>query len=295
MHSFTQQRTAVSWMFSRNIDLAVFFVPAVIALAGVSILSGAARINSTVMLLLLTQGFGIGPLHLGLSWFHYADKRNLAHYTKNENKLAFVWAPLLAVPITTLLFLWQSKLVLCAYVLWTIQHLVQQNLGILLLYQNHNSSEISIDRSILAKTLHSAAAFFAFVFLYSFLGNNPALQTVVSAILILTGVETTVSCWNYVKSVSNQLILGKRLNIPATAMWLLAMVFFLPFAVFKGSWDTALFFGLIIHWCQYIGLNWVLTQRKYPRKQGWENLFVPVNPILLLMSIGTFVSIIVQL
>lgn len=251
------------WLFNRRTDLALFFLP-IFPAAALALLSGQLGVSQSLFWsAILAQGFGLGPFHLGLTWSHYLDKDNLKHYSNDENRSWSLLAPMLVIPLTVLCYVWQTKLAICIYVLWTIQHLVQQNLGVLLLYKNSGPDEAFVDRSTTARSLHASAALFAFIFLRNYVPPGTPLSHLISGIIMLTAAESLWFSGKYLLELRQQAKSGRQINVPGLAFWLLSMVFFAPFALFRSNFAQALLSSLVLHWFQYIGLNYKLVKAKY--------------------------------
>src|SRR5207253_2152993 len=102
----------------------------------------------------------------------------------------------------------------CIYILWTIQHLCQQNVGILLLYHNHNAREAMVNRRLELSTVYSAAIFYTLEmcqrFDLLFLSKWPFVSNIILATLIWTIVSVAL----YMVSLGKQVLQGKSLNVP---------------------------------------------------------------------------------
>ena len=106
--------------------------------------------------------------------------------------------------------------------------------------------------------------------------------------LVVIGVSALLGaayCIAYFVKLASELQNGKHMNVPGFAFWLVCVSYLIPFAFLGNDYQTALMVPLIVHWCQYIGLNYVVVQRKY----GPERIDdLPMKRPLVLYSLVGF-------
>jgi hypothetical protein len=271
------------WMFSRGVDIAFFFFPVLLALAIFYLGQSSGVATSTFWTVVVFNAFGIGPIHQGATWFHYFDKKNREHYlSTTKHKRIFFLGPPLIVLIAIIGMFVAQQLTMYIWMFWNIQHLVQQNIGILLLYHNHNQGEAIVPRHLEVRSQHVAALlFFLLSFRYGF-ANTPAAA-------FYNGVILLVFCWAalcvgwYLGELAKQIRAGAYLNVPAFGFWLISLLILYPLAYFSNRFETAFLAPLVVHWFQYIGLNIMLVKNKYSNNERAENL--PVNRPFLLFAL----------
>jgi hypothetical protein len=277
-------KISTPWLSSAKNDLLFFFAPFAVALLLSTLFRQGAVANSPILLLLLLQGFGLAPFHQGVTWFHYLDRKNRAHYVSEKNIYWSIVLPIAIVLVGTLLFFFAANLFFLVYVIWTIQHIAKQNVGILLLYHNHDLNEIVIDRRLEVGSLQTAAALFSFLFLNGIIKQDGFVALAVHLVILFTAAELAYSLLRCAKSFSTQVNAGKSINAPALAFWALSLIAFLPFAL-ANDYNQGLFIALVMHWFQYIGLNGILVSRKYSDESNKRNLPWP-RAILLFAAVG---------
>jgi len=140
-------------------------------------------------------------------------------------------------------------IVFWVYMIWTIQHLTQQNLGILLLY--HNPTEAVVPRAIEARSLQIPAALFGALLLLHPVTPGPVFGALVTGSICLC----ILLCCHYLWHLYQQTKGGAPTNVPALMFWLLSAWFFLPLAFVGEDFFLGMAVPLFAHWCQYIGLN----------------------------------------
>jgi hypothetical protein len=275
-------RISANWLFSQWYDLAFFFLPIPVA-AGLYILAQSSAVTSSQFLLLaLTSAFGAEQFHLGITAVYYLDKKNRDHYLGDRNKmLIFFLAPPLIFALTLIGQMFSVALVAFIYMCWSIQHLVQQNMGILLLYHNQNRDEAIVNRKLEQLSQYTASTFFTLVFfrrvfLHDF--NWLALDVVLGLSLLVM----LLYCSGYLYELSRQVKEGKTFNMPAFLFWAFAVGSLSPLAFLGHDFVSGFFIPVMVHWFQYIGLNYRIIDRKYAREQtgNLQNLIWP-HPKLL--------------
>ena len=136
------------WLSNARNDLAFFFAPGLAAICLTPLFRLDAVVNSPFLLFLILQGFALGPFHQGLTWFQYFDHDNLREYLAPKNFFWSFGAPFLLVAFAVVAYWFSPPLLIFVYVVWTIQHIAKQNLGILLLYHNYDRNEAIVPREI---------------------------------------------------------------------------------------------------------------------------------------------------
>ncbi|MBP7577320.1 MAG: hypothetical protein KA794_11490, partial [Candidatus Obscuribacter sp.] len=145
-----------AWMFGRNNDLIFFFAPIVLS-AALYLLLQSHVLAAGVLMAFVFNGVGLNQLHLGPSWYFYLDKRNISYWREHKNKAALFFAgPPLIMLVSILLGLFAPGLNYLATTLWGMQHFIQQNFGILILYHNPKSGEAIASRNLQNRSLWAA-------------------------------------------------------------------------------------------------------------------------------------------
>ncbi len=280
------QSIRFDWMFSPWQDLLFFFLPIPFAFLAFFV---ALHFNATSALLyaIITQEIlGLGTFHQGATWFHFIDKVNRNHYlSTTKGKFLFIVAPVALFFATAFGSLVLPALTFFIYVCWSLNHAVQQNIGLLLLYQNgKDGNEARIPREIQAWSQRWMALCFSLMyFRKALLGGTPLfdMSFYVVAACGLIGIGYVIA---YFVKMASELRSGKHMNFPAFAFWLVCVSYLVPFGFLSENYDFALMIPLIVHWCQYIGINYVVVQRKYGPERI-ENL--PMGkPVLLFAIVG---------
>lgn len=285
------------WLSSARNDVAFFFAPAIFAILLTPLFRQDAVIQSPVLLFLILQGFAIGPFHQGLTWFQFLDERNLGEYRKSKNRFWAFITPILLIAATAAVYWFSASAVMFVYVLWTIQHIAKQNIGVLLLYHNYGQNEAVVPRDLECRSIETSSALFSFLFLNGFVSQTSWSATAIHLLIALLSVELA---WlimrfstNLLKQVRDQ---HKLLNVPALAVWIISCLAFLPFAAAK-DYGQGLFVALIIHWFQYIGINAILARRKYDSEAS-KRMLIGSQPAVAFCAVGmlfVMVSLPVQL
>jgi hypothetical protein len=217
--------------------------------------------DSALLLFLLLQGIGLGPFHVGLTWSHFLDKRIRSDFLDQKSK-GINMAILFSILILSVAgYCIAPVVVTCIYVIWTVQHIVQQNVGVLLLYQNYDGRHAVLDRSAAITSLHSAGWLFSFLFLRHFAGAGfQQLMLLLCGVLAAYQMIAATSC--VATDLGMQIRNGKIVSRPMVCFWLLSLVFLTPLALCGTKFYEALLVPLVMHWFQYIGLNFCLASRK---------------------------------
>ncbi len=278
-------RLRFSWMFSRRIDLLFFFLPALLAPLVFLLSQSDVVVASALWAYIFTNAFGLGDFHVGVTWFNYLDSKNLGFYLSTTKKRVIYFVlPAVIIILSVLGLFYCPGFIVLVFIAWSIQHLVQQNMGLLLLYHNPGRGEAIVNRTIEGKSLQVTALFFSLLFtqrvLFPSLSQNAAWHFIVAAV----GLSAVGLIIAYLAALLLQVRKGAELNLSAFLFWCLAIYFFVPFAFLGKSYSDAILIANIMHWAQYIGIMYVLVRRKY-KDEKLNNL--PWHyPILLFLLIG---------
>ena len=276
-----------AWMFGRNNDLLFYFAPILLALG----LYAAVQNNivrAGLLFLIVANGLGLNQFHLGPSWYFYFDKKNLEHWRSDKGRaMLFFGGPIIILTVCTLLGAVQPGILFLLTTLWGIQHFIQQNFGILILYHNPNSGEAIASRTLQSRSLWSASVFFSIFYFEKlvFKGGGIAIFAAVAAVLALVAI---FYCALYLKDLMGQVKQGASLNVPALLFWFMGVVYFAPFALADYNETTAFIIPGVMHWSQYMFLNYMLVKYKY---QGEESKQLPMAPMLLFFGLAVLVFV----
>ena len=256
-------RCEYPWMFGRNYDLLFFFLPALLGIAFFSLWRYTSLGTSAIWTILLLEAFGAGAFHWGPTWFAYFDKKNRDYWKTQPVKMAvFYFGPPVLLAVSILGNVFYPWLITLFTMIWALQHLIQQNVGILLLYHNQGRGEAIVDRPTEMRSQQVPAIFFASIFYWRYFFGAPknALCAFIGGVL-LVGAAYYVGKYIYVfcKQVKD----GATINVPALMFWALSVLAFLPFAFFGKQFDDSFLIPVTMHWFQYIGLNYMLVRNKY--------------------------------
>jgi hypothetical protein len=272
------------WLFGWQNDLLFFFLPIFAGILLFYVFEYANSLKLIFWVAILGQALGLGPFHQGATWFHYFDKRNWHHFFDNRTqRLKYFFVPAIIVLLSAIGIFVCRPLVMLIYIAWSVQHAVQQNFGILLLYHNHKAGEAIAPRDIEQKSIRSAAIFFSLLF-FSRIYLNPASPIPGWQIIIAASLIWAIYCSAlYVKELIKQMRAGAFLNVPALVFWFISVFYLWPFAFLGSKYDDAFLIPLVIHWFQYIGLNLILAKEKYAQN---KNADLPMkNAILLYLGV----------
>lgn len=251
------------WMFSRSYDVFFFFVSFLFGLAVYQLSTASFLAQSIFFTAFVTTAFGAGPFHQGPTWFTYLDAKNREWYRSNRLKLAIFWAgPPLIMLISIAGMVLCKPLIMGIWLLWSIQHLVQQNVGILLLYHNHNQGEAIVERTLEAKSLQVSAAFFTLIMVRRLFVKMPGFNAF-DGFICVVGLAAFVLMALYVVRLRVKVAAGESLNVPALCFWLLSFFSLCPMAFLGKDFPSAFLAPVTWHWFQYIGLNYRLVRNKY--------------------------------
>ncbi len=283
-----QPKLRFKWIVGQRWDLGWFFLPILLAAACFAAADLGNPSKSYFILPLLFLPFMLSWFHTGASWFHYLDSRNRKYYLSNrKNVLIFLAAPPLVFLASVFLVMKVTWLGALIYMGWSLQHLVKQNTGILLLYHNHHCGEAVVERTLEMNTQYAWSTFFALLFVERVLlpVSLPLAHQIflgVSLVFLLWALKSSTA---YLFDLRKQIKSGSYLNVPAFLFWLVSVFWFAPLAFLGHSYVDAVLIPNIIHWCQYIGLNYLLTRRKYATAETSE--FLPLRrPVIVYMLTG---------
>jgi hypothetical protein len=275
---------------SPRAEILSFYLPLLFSIPFVLFLQLPQAKGSAILSFLILQGLGVGPFHLGTTWFHATD-HNIRNYFFGSLRKAsiFLLSATLIVCFSVTGMIFFQPIVQGIYLLWTVQHLTQQNVGILLLHHNGNSNEVVVERKLEVRTLHAAAWFFSLCFISKFAPAHSITQVFCVLVLIAALVDLGDSLVRYIGELKDQLRAGKRLNLSAQSFWLLSVLFLVPLAIGR-DFNEALLIPLVLHWFQYIGLNLSIIKKKY---QGTNRkmLILNLHPLLQFVVIGTLFTL----
>lgn len=251
------------WMFGMKEDLLVFFAPIALGV-GLVCLAQVPAIHSSILLLALTcSAFGLSQLHQGPTWFMYLDRTNRAYWNSTwQNKLTYFIMPPFVIAATVICALLWFNVTYVLTALWVLQHFVQQNVGILILYHRRDGAHAIPQRSTELLSQYSAALLFAAIFFFRTCAPDavrPFQGMVVGGLSVLTILVASA----YLKDLFMQHQRGLKMNWQALAFWVCSLLFLMPTALFARSFDESILIPAVMHWCQYMSLNWALTMRKY--------------------------------
>jgi len=256
-------RFICSWLFGRNSDLFFFFIPVLYGVLFFALVQLISLDTNPLIFLLALDAFGASPFHLGPTAFVYLDKKNRNYWSESRiRSFVFFLGPALVIGMSVFLNVhikWLGQLVA---VIWSIQHIVQQNCGILLLYHDKAKGEAIIDRGIEMRSQQiPAIAFTLFYFYRMYLTSFdwPFWKVFFTGLAIIATYSVARYLWELQKQVRN----GAAINMPAFAFWFLSVIAFMPFAFFGHNYADAILIPVTIHWFQYIGLNYTLVKNKY--------------------------------
>jgi hypothetical protein len=269
------------WMFGRSFDVMFFFLPVLLgitcfALSQVSVVSASA-----FWLFLVLDAFGAGPFHFGPTWFAYFDKKNRDYWKSMRSKqIIFFLAPPLLIIGVTLTFMYVFGVVEILITIWAIQHLVQQNVGILLLYHNQGKGEAIVNRQLEMKSQQLPAILFSLIFFWRiFLLSPQGIGWVVFfAGLSIWALRPVVA---YLIDMRNQVRSGSKINVPAFAFWVISVTCIVPFAFLGKNFAEAWIIPVTVHWFQYIGLNYAMVKSKYAPDSAQVGDLPRMSPLLL--------------
>ncbi|HEY9717355.1 MAG TPA: hypothetical protein V6C69_07800 [Trichormus sp.] len=276
------------WLFSKTIDLSIFYLPVLLGILACALVHADVFSRTIFFSFLLFQGFGLADFHIGATWFHYLDRRNWHFYTQSsDNRLNYLFIPLAWIVATAVAQIFIPKLVFSLFIIWTIQHLVQQNVGILLLH--HNDGDARVERNLEVRTQHWTAIAFSLLFVRRLMPHNHVYELSLQALIAVSSIVAVVFVVQYIGSLRRQARAGATINLPALFFWIGSALFILPTSFVGSEMREALLIPQMVHWFQYVGLNFVLVSRKY--KAGATSTELPMaKPIAFFLLTGATVA-----
>ncbi|MBI2812422.1 MAG: hypothetical protein HYX67_16575 [Candidatus Melainabacteria bacterium] len=292
-HGVTAAVLTYPWMFGRTFDILFFFVPVLIGIMCFSLSQWSAVSGSAFWLFLVLDAFGAGPFHFGPTWFAYFDKKNREHWgSERKKKIIFFLAPFLLIVGTTLTFVYEPYgIVVLLITIWAIQHLVQQNIGILLLYHNQGKGEAIVNRPLEMRSQQFPAILFSLLFFHRIFLNSPqGIGWVV--FFALVGIWAAIPVVGYLMEMRNQVREGATVNVPALTFWAISVMTMIPFAFIGKTFNEAWIIHVTVHWFQYIGLNYALVKKKYASDSPLRQDLPKISPMVLFFAtcIGLLVA-----
>jgi hypothetical protein len=263
-----QGRIRYPWMFGSTVDVCFYFVPILLGFLLYALMQ-SVLFQSAFWAVLIINAFGAGPFHQGATWFAYLDQGNRTEFSSTfKKRLIFFVAPvaITLVSMAMAVFPPTYTLLIAVWTVWSLQHLVQQNVGILLLYHNHGKQEAIVPKVLEARSLQVPAIAFGLIFFFRVLmrGSLPQIMLPVIACVSIYAVVVVV---RYLLSLSSQMKSGAYLNMPAFLFWLCSAISLLPLAFLGKGWEDGYIVPITAHWFQYIALNYVLVKNKYQKEQ----------------------------
>lgn len=273
------------WMFGRSYDTLFFFFPLLIGIFCFSLSQNSAIASSAFWMFLALDAFGAGPFHFGPTWFAYYDKKNREYWGSLPSKrIIFFVAPILLMLGTTLIFMTVFGVVEIVLTLWAIQHVVQQNVGILLLYHNQGKGEAIVDRKLEMQSQQFPAVLFTLIFIWRIflLAPKNVGVGIFFAVVTLWAARPVVL---YLLDLRKQVKAGAKINVPALAFWTISITTLIPFAFLGKTFAEAWVIPVTVHWFQYIGLNYAMVKSKYAANSPLlSDMPKQVRPMVLFLS-----------
>jgi hypothetical protein len=276
-----EARVQWPWMFSKKFDILFYFAPIAIGIFCFALSQYAFANQNKLWLFLAVNAFGAGPFHWGPTWFTYLDRKNRGHYASSwSTKAIFYLGPPAIILFCAFGWLHCKLLIYAFSMIWTIQHVVQQNVGILLLYHNHGQNEAIADKRLEIHSQWAPSILFSLIFIQRiFLSQQPTLLMIP---IILCGIWAIYAVFTYLSALKKQCAQGKYLNMPAMLFWLSSILSLVPFAFIGRGFEDAFIIPVAIHWFQYIGLNFMLVKVKYGADESDNRMDLPADKPLTL-------------
>lgn len=276
------------WLADARTDIAFFFAPLIPAIALFCWASHIAIGSSVLLTVVLLQGLGVGPFHLGATYFHFLDKRITSVYAGSPWRACIVYGAMVIIAVFCIGgSVWFPTITATAFILWTVQHLVKQNTGILLLYHNWNSGEAIVDKDTEIGTQHAAAWFFSLIFVFRTVCIHHQLKGLLFFLCCVAGVQLFHSLIRYCAQLVARLNAGESLNVPMIGFWLLSVAFIAPLAFCGRNYNEGLLVPLVMHWFQYVGINLLLVRRKYSeQKASMTAVFFTIGVLCVVAVMG---------
>lgn len=251
------------WLFGKTCDLTFLYASILLGFAMFFLSKSSLAQVSPFWAIVATNAFGAGPFHQGATWFAYLDKENRQHYQSTTSRqIIFFLAPVFIFVLTVVGMFCARPLTAFIWMAWSLQHLVQQNIGILLLYHRHGQGEAIIPRPLEARSQQVAAVMFSLIFLYRSILEYK-LSMIMIPLIVVVAIYTASLTWRYIWNLRNQLNQGAYLNLPALMFWCFSMLCLWPMAFIGHSFYDGYIIPITVHWFQYILINYVLVNNKY--------------------------------
>lgn len=205
-----------NWMFGSKNDLAFYFLPLIFALLLYAV-TQSSLVSAGLLMVMIGNGMGLNQLHLGPSWFFYFDKTNLNYWSEDpKRKQVYYIAPLIILAVSTILGVAAPGINYLLTTLWGIQHFIQQNYGILMLYHNKDTGEAMGNRFLASRSLWAASVFFS-LFYFNKLVFKDGGGLIFVGLAALVAVIALAYCWMYLQDLRKQIDAGAYLNVPVLA------------------------------------------------------------------------------
>lgn len=254
-----------AWLFDWRADLLCFFLPLFFAVTMIYNAMSGTLLAALALFTIAIVFPVVGSFHGAATWFHYTDQKNQSYYFGTGKRIfIFGIAPLLITLACAVAYACHLKdLVFWVYMIWTIQHLTQQNVGILLLY--HNPGEATVPRGIEARSQQIPSIIFGLLFfVHQYVGPR-----MFNLFVFLSMLSVLLLSSHYMWCLFQKARSGAPVNVPAFLFWFLSVWFYFPMP-FVDSYYKGMLLPLFVHWCQYVGLNWVLVARKHEASKAIE-------------------------
>jgi hypothetical protein len=294
------------WMAGRNFDLLWYFAPIFVAIAASYLIRANPAWGTGLLFLFVANAFGVGPAHQGPTWFFYFDKRNREHWSQDRMRvLLYYFAPALVFVVSIVLALYVPWLSLLVTTLWGIQHFVQQNFGITLLYHNKNNNEAIPERNLLLRSLWTPAIFFIAIFFHhvwttpSALSGSGASAATIAAkaappmdawvigVFAILGVVALYDVSRVLLHLRAQVGSGARINVPAFMFWAVSVLYYVPYLLPGQTLATVSVIPGTMHWFQYIGLNMILIKQKYGESERESDIPCGATKLMVVLCVGS--------
>jgi len=270
------------WLFGPRLDVLFFLVPIFIGIGCFLCTTNPMVLSSVFLTAVITDSFESGPFHQGPTLFAYWDKQNREYFAGDKMRRGiFLFGPPMVMAISILLGIVRKELLILIWMLWAIQHFIQQNIGILLLYHNGKAGEAVVDRTIESRSQWGACLFFFGIFWQRVIlqGHTDLL----TQILICGALAAAIYyCTAYVIELHKNVQAGRYINAPAILFWLFSIFGFVPFAFLGNTFFDAYMIPTTVHFFQYIGLNFFMTRNKYDAQRVQD---LPWKQPLLLLAV----------
>jgi hypothetical protein len=139
------------------------------------------------------------------------------------------------------------------------------------------------------RTQHWTAIAFSLLFVRRLMPHNHVYELSLQALIAVSSIVAVVFVVQYIGSLRRQARAGATINLPALFFWIGSALFILPTSFVGSEMREALLIPQMVHWFQYVGLNFVLVSRKY--KAGATSTELPMaKPIAFFLLTGATVA-----